>query len=141
MTWDLTNYGEELEFDLDVFFWNGTHFQFFKYVRLWKSTFLTNSIRYPLDKSWIQEWKGQVMGWPIPNLSGGRMLEAILTDSRVKGPIDVVGYRWHVFSFGLVEKEQEDLQIWQGKLRKRFEFLAMNGNPKPLSVEVEKKRV
>eukprot|EP01084_Bolivina_argentea_P270309 459591_1 len=119
------DHGEQLEYDLNIISYNGSHLQFILYPN-------------PTDLSITQTFTMNIKSVTLSN--GTQLLSRNITgtynDSRYKSLSSTFnGVRWNIFSFGLInEMNSTKFQLWQNRTRTQLKFLMMFGNPMYKSV-------
>jgi len=103
--------GEQVEFDVNVTQWDGTHLSFIENDPLNSMSFI--------------------------GTTSGRLVSGTYTRSNLPGTFEWHGERAQVLSYGFSEpKELTARAAWQDRVRHELYQLMMTGNPKPLSSQV-----
>ncbi|MHC1687958.1 MAG: dienelactone hydrolase family protein [Methanothrix sp.] len=101
----ISSAGEELEYDVNVIVWDGTHLEFIRYM----------------DGGVIQHFIGTV---------SGRYLSGSFTDGT--NSYDFSGFRTEILAYGLRCKTSAERAAWQDRVRTQLEHLMMAENPTPI---------
>lgn len=102
--------GEELEYDLEITQWDGTHLGFVR-----------------RDAAWTETYTGQ---------TNGRGIAGTYARSDRPGTFAWSGSRAEVLGYGLVSKSPAARAAWQDRTRQQLVHLMMADNPAPASVTV-----
>jgi hypothetical protein len=102
--------GEELEYDLNVTYWDGNRLEF------------TRTDTRP-NQDWEQVFTGRVEDQTI---------SGTFTHTGISGQLSWRGIRAQVLTYGLVQKSSQDRQAWQERTRHQLYHLMMSDNPQPI---------